>query len=381
MSRVEHRLSDGFTAPGPYEDLEIKCYHSRRVPDPPDLRLREIYDAPAIEPSCQVFLAVETTPEPSTGKIQVYIPAESETGLAFSLTSKSLYKVRILIGGQNICSCARGEHDDESSIQDYFVTSGHLDIHGVFVKKDLVRQLVAVESEKAKYSIEHQITGKDEYLNIQIEFFPEKRRLTSNFYITVCTPTRTIKNRIHDMTRTPQDQQRLMYSRKQLKGRRTLGYYAIQRAHVVHLVVRVRGGRDDNIDIKPQAPRAPPTTIAPGGFIYQELKQDSIPGDWCEQPAQTVNLRVVNYERFTSITGLPHKAPSPNDLAKRRLTKRETKLVRPLVDEELHLRGIGEIHEETGIHINGPYDMARLREDDTEVKHPLTWRRILFCGC
>lgn len=58
--------------------------------------------------------------------------------------------MRILIGGQNICSFARGEHDDERQIQDYFVMSGYLTIHGVFVKKDLVRQLVAVESEEPK---------------------------------------------------------------------------------------------------------------------------------------------------------------------------------------------------------------------------------------
>lgn len=31
-----------------------------------------------------------------------------------------------------------------------------------------------VEADITRYSIEHQITSKDEYLNIQIEFFTEK---------------------------------------------------------------------------------------------------------------------------------------------------------------------------------------------------------------
>ncbi|KPM41725.1 hypothetical protein AK830_g4818 [Neonectria ditissima] len=376
MTRVEHRLSDGFTASSPYEDLKIKCYHSRRVPDPPDPRLQEIYDVPSIEPSCQASLAVETTPEPSTGKSQFYIPAESETALAFTLESKSLYKVRILIGGQNICSFARGEHDDESQIQDYFVTSAYLPIHGVFVKKDLVRQLVAVESEKPKL------------------------RLTSKFYITICTLTGTafaldeihndttieeMKNRIHAVTGVLQDQQRLIYKGKPLEDRRTLGDYVIPRAHVVHLVLRLRGGGGDDYGIRYPTPPPelvePPTTIAPGGFISQKLNPDPVPGDWCEQPAQTVNLRVVNYEKFTSITGLSPKAPSPDEVAKISLRRCKTQQFRPSADEEIHLRGIGEIHEETGIHINGPYDVKRPREVDAEVERPLTWRRILFCGC
>lgn len=72
----------------------------------------------------------------------------AETALAFSITSKSLYKVKIFVGGQNICSYPRGGHEDADEIQDYFVIPLALKIHGVFVKKGLVRQLVAMESER-----------------------------------------------------------------------------------------------------------------------------------------------------------------------------------------------------------------------------------------
>ncbi|KAL7911336.1 hypothetical protein GGI35DRAFT_345190 [Trichoderma velutinum] len=404
MSGVEHRLSDEITPPGSYKDLKIKCYHSRRVPDPPDPRLQEIYDEPFMESSCQVSLAVKVTPKADAeeDESQVYVPAESETAVAFSFTSKSLYKVRMLVGGQNICSFARGEDDEETQIQDYFVTPLHSKIHGVFVKKDLVRQLVAIESEKPKYSIEHQMTGKDEHLNIQVQFFPEKLRLTNKFYITVCarsnldttvfldeidndTTIDEIKKRLHHAIGLPHDLQRLIYGGKMLEDWKTLGDYAIQRAHVVHLVRRLRGGGGDDYGVTYPTPPPelvePPTTIAPGGFISQKLTEDQIPGDWCGQPAYTMNLQVVNYEKFTSITRLHPKVPSPDEIAKISLRRCKIQQFKPSAVEEIHLRGIGEIHEESGIHINGPYDVKKPREEDNKQNPSLTWWQILFCSC
>jgi hypothetical protein len=178
MSSIKYYPKNSLTETGPYKDLQINCYYSRRVPDPADPRLRDIYYKPPIRPECQASLAVKTASQISPSKDEVYIPAESGTALAFSITPRSRYKVMIYIGGQNICSHAWREHENESHIQDYHVVSGPLAIDGVFVKEGLVRQLVAVESEEPGYSIEHQMTGVDTHLSIQMEFFPE-RHVTS----------------------------------------------------------------------------------------------------------------------------------------------------------------------------------------------------------
>ncbi|CAF3572137.1 unnamed protein product [Fusarium graminearum] len=76
MTGIEYSSIDSLTETGPYGDLEIACYHSRRVPDPADIRLQEIYEKPDLGPSCQAFLAVKTASHPSPSQDEVYLPAE-----------------------------------------------------------------------------------------------------------------------------------------------------------------------------------------------------------------------------------------------------------------------------------------------------------------
>ncbi|KAF0643252.1 hypothetical protein FPSE5266_06903 [Fusarium pseudograminearum] len=224
------------------------------------------------------------------------------TALAFSIHSKSLYKVMIFVGGQNICSYPRGGHEDADEIQDYFVTpSPSLEIHGVFVKKGLVRQLVALESERSGYSIEHQMTGQDQHLKIRMEFFPERRRLEGQFYFTIVTKKSVfavymndgdatihdIKDRIYDTKKIPQDQQRFIYRGKQLEDGRNWSEYSLQRGSIVLLVLRLAGGgggtihdlieEQDTVDDK--ITLEPTTAIAPGGFISHEIIQDPTSGE------------------------------------------------------------------------------------------------------
>jgi hypothetical protein len=114
----------------------------------------------------------------------------------------------------------------------------------------------------------------------------------------------TIAAMLHAMTGIPIDQQRLIFSGKQLESSRTVGSYGVAEGDQMHLVIRIRGGgkraraRSDSMDLEnelfndvweqpPEAAAAAAAVAAPAPERGDSLDlENELFGDMWEQPPE-----------------------------------------------------------------------------------------------
>ncbi|ROW03053.1 hypothetical protein VMCG_05770 [Cytospora schulzeri] len=226
----------------------------------------------------------------------VFVPMYQREAMWIRFHATAPFMVKIYVGG------------------DYVVVPRQLWLDGVAVGPGVVRQFVAMPVCRG-YTVEAQLTGGDMLGGMQIEITPARRRpvpagiqifvrtLTGKTISVVCGPDYQIsdlKNIIRGREGLAPDEQRFVYSGRQLNDDMTLEQCGVKHESTLHLLVRLRGG-DPNHQLG----------IAAGGKISQEIRQDTYnPDDWLRGVTFTFPVHILNSEAFRAVTGID-PPPSP----------------------------------------------------------------------
>ncbi|KAI0428764.1 hypothetical protein F5Y09DRAFT_357436 [Xylaria sp. FL1042] len=299
--------------------LEIRFHSSIRVRDHGDRDLQRIAKETLHSRSPFVLTRhgeheqrTYLLPMRAMGALAIYIGVRPGSLHAF--------KICVKIGTVNIAAPGH-----PGLKQYYFVARDQRWIDGVASPESPyhVRQFVALDP-GTDYSIEHQITGKDENGGIEIQIslgtplHRVGRQSQSGFPIFVkgndgktisisnVMPEDTVSDLKRDIfTRLGQlpEEQQLRWNGKDLEETRTLGEYSVKRDSTIHLIPKVRGGAKHRFKRGMQ--------IAPGGLIRQVIFKDPGWYQWDDEPIGPLRIEVVDYESFQKITGSSPPAPPP----------------------------------------------------------------------
>lgn len=246
--------------------------------------------------------------------------------IRFSSTSDTPFIVKIYAGGVNVVSGEPAVEteatmnrraklmEQEKSIQDYIVAPQQRRLDGVAYGDGTIRQFVAMPLGEG-YSVEAQVTGSEVIGGLQFEVTPTKidqdivipldtpqfdvvvKTLTGKETQVTVSASHTVyetKVKVEEKEGCPTDQQRLIYAGEMLEDDRTLGFYRVGHETTLTLVLRLRGGGQDEEEL----------TIAPGGIIYQTIREDKNDVDnWDPDCSALFNVQVFNSARFCEITG------------------------------------------------------------------------------
>ncbi len=154
--------------------LSISCQRTLRIPD--DGKTYPLPPSLGQFPLFEIDDYAQAVPQDWLKRGGVMMPMYQSEALWLNFDSAFPCAVKVATGKVNAISGKTWLNRLNQSPQDYLVTPQQPWLDGYNVAQGLIRQFVAMPLEKG-YSVEEQITGKDEYGGLQLQVFPLKAQI------------------------------------------------------------------------------------------------------------------------------------------------------------------------------------------------------------